>query len=152
MFPVLAPLPVSRTAAALAFFAFSRTFAQTWGITIGSTILQNRLNTKLPPDFDALFPEGVQIAYAAIPFIRTLEEPLRTEVRRAFAESLAVIWQTMIGICGIGLLSMLLMREVPMRKTADDTYGLEDGQDRRERSSEGGQDTIELSEEGKSAP
>ncbi|RPD58553.1 MFS general substrate transporter [Lentinus tigrinus ALCF2SS1-7] len=155
VFPVLAPLPVSRTAAALAFFAFSRTFAQTWGVTIGSTILQNRLNKTLPPQFNALFPDGVEIAYAAIPVIKTLEEPLRTEVRRAFAESLAVIWQTMIGICGIGLLSSLMMREVPMRKTADDTYGLDDSREKRrtqnEEGSEHGQDTaVEAVKENKS--
>ncbi|KAI0711169.1 MFS general substrate transporter [Cerioporus squamosus] len=156
VFPVLAPLPVSRTAAALAFFAFSRTFAQTWGITIGSTILQNRLAKTLPPDFNALFPDGVEIAYAAIPVIKMLEEPLRTEVRRAFAESLAVIWQTMIGICGLGLLSVLLMREVPMGKTADDTYGLDEGRERRlnEESVEtlvNGQDAIDVLEESKSS-
>ncbi|KAI0700394.1 major facilitator superfamily domain-containing protein [Cerioporus squamosus] len=153
VFPVLAPLPVSRTAAALAFFAFSRTFAQTWGITIGSTILQNRLAKTLPPEFNALFPDGVEIAFAAIPVIRTLEEPLRTEVRRAFAESLAVIWQTMIGICGLGLLSVLLIREVPMGKTADDTYGLDEGRERRrnEETLVSGQDTVDVLEEGKSS-
>ncbi|TFK85585.1 MFS general substrate transporter [Polyporus arcularius HHB13444] len=154
VFPVLAPLPVSRTAAALAFFAFSRTFAQTWGITIGSTILQNRLTKNLPLEFNALFPDGVQIAYAAIPVIGTLEEPLRTEVRRAFAESLAVIWQTMIGISGLGLLSVLLMREVPMGKTADDTYGLEEGRERVRRSgteegADRARDTVEVLEKDK---
>ena len=53
-----------------------------------------------------------------------LQEPLRGEVRGAFAESLRVVWQTMIGICGVGLLSVALMREVPMQKVVDETYGL----------------------------
>ncbi|TBU55384.1 MFS general substrate transporter [Dichomitus squalens] len=124
VFPVLAPLPLSRNAAALAFFAFSRTFAQSWGITIGSAILQNQLEKKLPPQFNAQFPSGVQIAYAAIPVIGGLEEPLRTQVRDAFAASLKVVWQTMIGISGVGLLSVGLMKEVPMQGQVDETYGL----------------------------
>ncbi len=126
IFPTLAPLPVSRTAAALAFFSFARMFAQTWGITVGSAILQNRLVSALPAQFTALFPAGVQIAYAAIPVIRTLQEPLRGEVQDAFAQSLTVVWQTMLGLCGLGLLSVAMMREVPMQKTTDERYGLDE--------------------------
>ena len=123
---MLAPLDVSRSAAALAFFSFCRTFAQTWGITIAATILQNQLNSRLPAAFAAQFPAGVEIAYSAVPVIKTLEEPLRSEVRDAFAESLATIWKVMIGINGLGLLSVFLLKEVPMANYKDDTYGLVD--------------------------
>ncbi|GJE93421.1 MFS general substrate transporter [Phanerochaete sordida] len=124
VFPILAPLPVERTAPALAFFAFVRSFAQTWGITISSTVLQNELKKKLPAAFVAQFPGGVEIAYAAIPVVRGLPEPLRTQVRVAFADSIDTIWQVMIGVAGIGLLSVLLMREIPMHTEKDETYGL----------------------------
>ena len=126
VFPLLAPLPVSRTAAALAFYSFSRTFAQAWGITIGATILQNRLARTLPAAFLSRFPAGAEIAYAAIPQIAALDEPLRDEVREAFAQSLKVVWETMLGICGVGLLSVGLMREVQMVTHTDETYGLHD--------------------------
>ena len=126
IFPTLAPLPVSRTASALAFFSFARTFAQTWGVTIGSTVLQNRLASTLPAKFTAQFPSGAQIAYAAIPVINTLEEPLRTEVRNAFAASLKTVWLVMVGMSGAGLLSVALMRELPMQKETDAMFGLED--------------------------
>ncbi|KAI0921395.1 hypothetical protein AcW1_004613 [Taiwanofungus camphoratus] len=124
IFPILAPLPVSRTAAALAFFAFLRAFGQTWGVTIGSTILQNELKKKLPADFVSQFPQGSEIAYAAIPQIGSLPEPLRTQVRTAFASSIDVIWKTMIGIAGLGLLSTLLLKEIPMAQHTDDSFGL----------------------------
>ncbi|OBZ65418.1 putative transporter C3H1.06c [Grifola frondosa] len=126
IFPVLAPLPVSRTAAALAFFAFVRAFAQTWGITISSTILQNELKRNLPPDFVAQFPKGLEIAYAAIPQIPSLQEPLRSEVQAAFATSMAVVWKTMIGISGLGFLTVFLLKEVPMKKETDSKYGLDE--------------------------
>ena len=53
VFPVLAPLSVARVAPALAFYNFARTFAQTWGIAISASILQNELKTRLPPAFAA---------------------------------------------------------------------------------------------------
>ncbi|OCH84114.1 Mfs1.1 protein [Obba rivulosa] len=124
VFPILAPLPVSRTAAALAFFAFMRAFAQTWGITISATILQNELKKKLPEAFLAQFPQGTEIAYAAIPQIGNLPEPLRSEVRDAFAKSMAVIWKTMIGIAGLGFLTLFGLKEVEMKMFTDDAFGL----------------------------
>jgi len=124
VFPVLAPLPVKRTASALAFFTFIRSFANTWGITIGSTILQNELKKNLPVAFVSQFPSGTEIAYAAIPIIRTLPEPLKTQVQTAFADSLKVIWQTMIGVSGLGIISLLFLEEVPMKEFTDEAFGL----------------------------
>ncbi|TFY60743.1 hypothetical protein EVG20_g7309 [Dentipellis fragilis] len=124
IFPILAPLPLERTAAAVAFYAFVRAFAQTWGITISATILQNELKKKLPPAFASQFPAGFEIAYAAIPVISGLPEPLRTEVRTAFAASLVTVWQTMIGLCGLGLLSLLFLKEVRLRQDVNEAYGL----------------------------
>ncbi|KAF8590340.1 iron permease [Ramaria rubella] len=126
IFPVLAPLLINRTAAALAFFAFLRAFAQTWGITICATILQNQLKTRLPAGFSAQFPQGVEIAYAAIPLIPTLEEPLRTQVRQAFAESMSIIWKTMIGLAGGGFLSVFIMKEIAMHQVTDENFTLEE--------------------------
>ncbi|KAI9056773.1 iron permease [Trametes sanguinea] len=125
IFPILAPLPVTRAASALAFYNFCRTFAQTWGVAISASILQNELKKRLPEAFVAQFPEGVEIAYAAIPVIRTLKEPLKTEVRVAFAESMSIVWKAMIGFSAAGILTLALLREVPMQKHTDETYGLE---------------------------
>ncbi|KAM5540717.1 hypothetical protein V8D89_005748 [Ganoderma adspersum] len=126
VYPVLAPLPVSRNAAALGFFAFSRAFAQTWGITIAGVILQNQLKSNLPEAFFAQFPEGVQLdtLYAAITTISSLPEPLRTEIQDAFADSFSVVWKVMVGFCGAGLLSVFLLKEIPMLQHTDETYGL----------------------------
>ncbi|KAI0655295.1 iron permease [Cubamyces menziesii] len=127
IFAVMAPLPTSRTAAALALHTFSRTFAQTWGITIAGTILQNQLKRRLPEAFTDHFPSGVEIVYAAIPAIDQLDEPLKTEVREAFAASMSVIWKVMTGLCGAGILTLSLLREAPMVKHTDETYGLREG-------------------------
>ncbi|TFK81246.1 hypothetical protein K466DRAFT_502476, partial [Polyporus arcularius HHB13444] len=97
-------------AAAVAFFAFCRSFAQTWGIAMAGVILQNRLSSTLPAAFISLFPGG----------------PLRGHVQAAFADSLAVVWKAMIGVCGAGFLTVLLLKEVPMTTHMDERFALEE--------------------------
>ncbi|KAJ7499342.1 iron permease [Mycena latifolia] len=126
VFALLAPLPNDRVASALALLSFTRSFCQTWGITISSTVLQNMLKKRLPLQFVSQFPPGFEIAYAAIPAIRQLEDPLRKEVENAFARSMAVVWQVMIGISGLGLVFSLFMAEVPMGTTVDERYTLKE--------------------------
>jgi len=125
MFAMLAPMPISKNARALAFFTFVRNFGQTWGITIGGTILQNGLKKRLPAEFLATFPAGVQISYSLIPKIPTISEPLRSEIKAAFADSISVIWLVCVGLGGAGLLVTLLMREVKLHEVTDDKWGFE---------------------------
>ncbi|KIP03761.1 hypothetical protein PHLGIDRAFT_77024 [Phlebiopsis gigantea 11061_1 CR5-6] len=128
-YPVLAPLPVSQNARANAFFSFCRIFAGVWGITVGVAVLQTQLTARLPPDFLAEFPQGVAVAYNIIPVVPSLEEPLRTQVREAFADSLAVIWRVMTGIAGLGLLSSLGMKGLPLHSQVDERWGLQERSD-----------------------
>ncbi|KAI0636102.1 Mfs1.1 [Trametes polyzona] len=126
VFPILAPVAVTRVAPALACYNFCRTFAQTWGIAISATILQNELKKRLPPAFLEKFPEGIEIAYAAIPIIPSLEPGLRAEVQRAFAESMSKVWFAVLGFTAAGAATTLFLSEVPMQKYTDDAYALED--------------------------
>ena len=68
----------------------------------------------------------MQIAYAIIPTISGLPEPLKGQVRAAFAQATRLIWQVMIGISGAGFLSVFLMREVTLRGDRDAQWGLQD--------------------------
>ncbi|KZT20290.1 iron permease [Neolentinus lepideus HHB14362 ss-1] len=125
-FPVLAPLPVSSNAHALAFFTFFRNFAQVWGVTIGGTILQNGLVKRLPVEFQTQFPGGTAIAYSIIPLIRDLEEPLKEQVRVAFGESLRHIWYAAIGFSGAGLIISLGMKSLPLHTSVDEDWGIKE--------------------------
>ncbi|EJU01276.1 MFS general substrate transporter [Dacryopinax primogenitus] len=122
-FPVLAPLPITKTAHALAFYTFLRTFGQTFGVTIGATVLQNELSRKLPSAFSALFPAGVNIAYAAIPQIPTLPQPLQDQVRVAFATSLSTMWKVTLGLAGAGLATTFFMKQIHLHVETDDQWG-----------------------------
>ncbi|KAG8904966.1 hypothetical protein FRB99_000968 [Tulasnella sp. 403] len=133
-FPVLAAVSISENAHAIALLVFLRNFSQTWGITIGGTILQNELKRHLPEAFlDSLAQQSgtgnsqsVEIAYAVIPQVSSLPEPIKTGVRDAFATSLRIIWIVMASLCVVGFLSVLLMKELKMHEKTDEQWGYRD--------------------------
>lgn len=137
-FPILAASSLSETAHALALLAFVRSLAQTFGVTIGSTVLQNELKKKLPAAFLATYgvQAGAEIAYSVIPVVPFLPEPLKDEVRAAFAQSVAVIWRVMIGISAAGLLGVLLLRELKMHEVTDEEWGIAEKKKRDEEQAE----------------
>lgn len=56
-----------------------------------------------------------------------MEEPLRTEVRNAFAGSLQTLWRVSIGLSGLGLLVSLGMKGLPLHTAVDGNWGLKEG-------------------------
>ncbi|KAJ7163070.1 iron permease [Mycena filopes] len=125
-FPVLAPIPVEKNAPALAFFVFLRNFALIWGVTVAGSILQNRLSSNLPAAFVEKFPGGSQIALEIIPFIPSLEQPLRDEVRHAFAKAFQVMWFALAGVACFGFLSSFGMKHLPLHTSVDANWGQEE--------------------------
>lgn len=94
-------------------------------MSIGTAVLQTQLKHRLPADFLAEFPQSVSLAYSVIPVIKTLDEPLRSQVRDAFAKSIVVIWQVLIGISGLGFLASLLMKGLPLRSALDEKWAID---------------------------
>ena len=98
---------------------------QSWSISISATILQNRLAALLPPAFLARIPPGHDISYSAIPLIPALPEPLRAEVRAAFADALRLVWWVLLGVCALGLVSVGMQRQVALHAKMDERFGME---------------------------
>ncbi|KAI9463153.1 MFS general substrate transporter [Boletus coccyginus] len=74
-----------------------------WGIVIGGTVLQNRLAKELPASL-----------------IQSHRElPARLKVQAEFPESLAVLWQVLADISGIGLVASLFVRGLPLHDVLD---------------------------------
>ncbi|KZT02796.1 MFS general substrate transporter [Laetiporus sulphureus 93-53] len=135
LFPVQAPLTVKQNAHALAFLMFVRSFAGVWGMTIGSTVLQNELKRHLDSDFLAEFPTGAAIAYALIPEIPHLTPSLKLNAQTAFATSLKVFWEVLLGVGALGLLSSFLMKGLPLHTTLDEEWAMKE-RSRKEESRE----------------
>ncbi|KAI0684558.1 MFS general substrate transporter [Cytidiella melzeri] len=145
-FPVMAPLPITENASAVALVTFVRAFSQAWGVAISGTILQNGLRTKLPKELLSRYAQGAELAYAVIPDIPTLSPSLRAETQQAFADSLHLVWVVMLALCGAGMASVGLMKAFPLRKTTDKQWGLKekdkaeaDRERQRERERESGE-------------
>jgi hypothetical protein len=88
--------------------------------------LQNELKKKLPASFLQQFPQGVEIAFATIPIIPKLNSPLRNDVRQTFGESLKVVWQVVLGVSFVGLLSSIGIRQLQLHTQIDEDWGRED--------------------------
>jgi hypothetical protein len=136
----------------MAFMAYVRSAGQVFGITVGyasplapflflpspltsavlplsSTILTNQLPKRLPSAFiSQLASRGVpvgELAYAAIPFIAPLPEPLRDQVREAFALSIRTIWISMSAVVCIGLAANFWIKTYGLNMAMDGDWGLE---------------------------
>lgn len=121
-------------------------------LQIGSTVLQNELGKRLPADYLAQFPEGLEIVYAVIPTIKNIQDPvLKAEVMKAFADSLQLLCacpslplpvappnrriadthprlaapagRICIPISGAGLIASLLMKGIPLHSKVDAEFG-----------------------------
>lgn len=147
-FPALAPLHPRFAAQALALFTFVSSFGQvssatwlfallshtesqnqTFGIVLGDSILQNVLMHRLPRSFveSALDKHGgSSFATSAIPQIAALPEPLRADVRRAFAAACRVVWWCMLPLGLLGLATNLGVVELPLHEEVDDELTWED--------------------------
>lgn len=125
-FPVLAPLPPSLNAEAMSFLAFARSFGQVFGIVIGSTTLSNQLRNRLPAEFLSSLPGGPGLAYSHITEIANIPEPLRTQVRIGFSDSIRYIWIVMIAFSALGLVFSLFQKTMPLNATTDEAWGLAD--------------------------
>lgn len=68
---------------------------------------------------------GAEIAFAIIPVINTFEEPLKTQIKEAFAPSMSTIWKTMIGISKTKLITLISINKVPMNAHTDERYSWE---------------------------
>jgi len=133
IFPVLAPLPVSANAQAIALSMFLRVFGQIWGVTIGGAVLQNVLRSNLPSSVVSQLPDNLQgdVAYATITIIKGLPLDIQNEVRDVFAKAMKELWQVMVGIAAAGFLVSLAMGDVKMHKHTAEEYGVDDGQERK---------------------
>ena len=63
-------------------------------------------------------------AYAAIPVLHTLSEPMKTDVIHAFVVSLRLVWLVAIPLSAVGLLANFFCKEIPMHKHVDEKWGL----------------------------
>ncbi|KZV97875.1 MFS general substrate transporter [Exidia glandulosa HHB12029] len=102
---------------AQAFLLFLRTMAQTWGLTLGSTVLQNELRHFARPGLPFFGP-------STIPDMSRFPPSVQREMQDAYAHSLTMLWRVITGVSGADLLSLVAMKNFPMDARVDESRGL----------------------------
>ncbi|GJJ16000.1 hypothetical protein Clacol_010279 [Clathrus columnatus] len=96
-----------------------------WGVAIGGTILQNELQKGLPEGVLKSLPKGTQVAFSLILKIKDLPPEGATQVKEVFTQSLRGVWISATAFVGAGLLVVLGLKNVPLRKTVDAKWGID---------------------------
>ena len=55
-----------------------------------------------------------------------MAEPLQTQVRKAFADSLRLIWWASLALCILALLCVLGVKEIRMHEVTDENWGMQE--------------------------
>ena len=87
---------------------------QIWGVTIAGTVLQNRVQARLPQSVKDTLPGLSNVVYAVVPLIPRMQEPAKSAVRRAFADALRTVWLILIGVAAVGFVASLGMKALPL--------------------------------------
>jgi len=74
---------------------------------------------------DVHLKDAGEIAYAIIPLISTLPQPLKSQVQNIFSACLKRVWIAFTICNGIGFLSFFAMKNYPLKKTIDGKWGID---------------------------
>ncbi|KAL8827609.1 MAG: hypothetical protein Q9170_006947 [Blastenia crenularia] len=114
---------------AVAMFSFFRAFGQALGVAVGGTVFQNQMKTKLLtyPSLASKAKEYSSDASSLVQIIKAMDDGATKEnLQHAYADSLRVVWATMCGLAGVGLLLSLWTKGLDMNKPLETEQGFID--------------------------
>ncbi|KAI1738621.1 major facilitator superfamily domain-containing protein [Xylaria scruposa] len=127
---VQADLPESDAAAATAAFAFMRAYGSIWGVSIPAAIFNAQFAVQSWRIGDQGAREqlagGNAYSYASAAYIRSFDEPYRSQIKDVYARSLRLTWYVSIAFGVIGLILAVLEKELVLRTELYTEFGLED--------------------------
>jgi len=126
---VQAELDDSSTASSTATWAFIRSFGVIWGVSIPTTIFNNRFQQLLylieDPSVRAQLGRGQAYEHASKIFIESFQEPTRSQLINVYTQSLKFTWQLAVIFAGICFIAALFEKEVKLRTHLETEYGME---------------------------
>lgn len=125
-----APVAESDQAAATATWAFIRTVGGVWGVAVPASVFNNRVNQLAHTISDErarqLVSGGGAYQHAYASFIQSFPDPVSGEVRAVYREALKLVFLVSVVFGGVAFLLFFLEKEMPLRKSLETEYGLED--------------------------
>jgi MFS family permease len=115
-------------ASSTAVFAFIRNFGAVWGLTIPAAVFNNqfdRLAYKITdPIVRAVFVGGDAYSHASKKFISSFPDETRDEIVETYTDTLKLVWQVAIPICGICFFLVFVEKEINLRTELKTEYGM----------------------------
>jgi MFS family permease len=133
-----APLEERYSATSAGMYSFARGFGAIWGVTIPSVVFNNVVKNQAAsnesafvtnPALAARLADGQAYQLATKAFLDSLEPSdsvLREQVIAIFERAIHVVFYVLVAFAGLGLLLVLLEKEVPMRTENNTEFGLEE--------------------------
>lgn len=152
---ILASLSESDVATATGVYSFLRSFGYVWGIIVPSIIFNNQFKKEAWRIQDPRIREALAggRAYESISgtFITGLPQETRGQVLTAYNNSLRAIWIGAIIFSFAGALGILIEKHIPLRKSLETEFGLDESQAQSSKKETGGmhlQGSIKAKSEG----
>lgn len=133
-----APLEERHAATSAGIYSFARGFGAIWGVTIPSVVFNNVVKHQVTinesafatnPSLAARLANGEAYQLATKAFLDSLESSDREQVMATFEHAIHVVFYVLVAFAGLGLLLVLLEKEVPMRRENNTEFGLEESTD-----------------------
>ena len=70
-------------------------------------------------------PPGDNIVYSLATIVPQLDEPTQSIVRKAYADSLRVMWLMLLGVDILALICALCVRDIPLHRETDPQWDLD---------------------------
>ncbi|KAF7182337.1 hypothetical protein CNMCM7691_001817 [Aspergillus felis] len=132
---IQAALPDHLNAASTGTFAFVRSMGTIWGVSIPAAIFNNQFDQLLPNLADekaqGALARGRAYEQASRALVDSFREPIRSEIIGLYEQSLRRVWQIGIVFAGLGLLVVLLEKDLRLRTVHESDFGLADGQEEK---------------------
>ena len=138
-----APLSERHAATSAGMYSFARGFGAIWGVTIPAAIFNNVVKRHVTTDGSAFatspalaarLADGQAYQLATKAFLDSLppsNSMVREQVIAIFERAIHVVFYVLMAFAGLGLLLVLLEKEVPMRTENNTEFGLDESEDRK---------------------
>jgi EmrB/QacA subfamily drug resistance transporter len=135
-----APLSERHAATSAGIYSFARGFGAIWGITIPSVVFNNVVKNHVTsngsafatnPTLAARLADGQAYQLATKAFLDSLppsDSLVREEVIAIFEHAIHVVFYVLVALAGLGLLLVLVEKEVPMRTENNTEFGLDESE------------------------
>jgi len=125
-----ASLPDSYSASATATYAFIRSFAFVWGITIPAIIFNSQVTANVgkitsDPSLQPIIGGGAALGYTSRKYLLTLPQDTRNQVVSVFSDALKVSFYVGLAFALLGFLLCFGEKQIELRTTLDTEFGLE---------------------------